>query len=173
MHCLQEKHHLLDQNVRLICAPAAYPTLCCQNYMVDGRAECTILRTMAIFRHAAGRQAAQRHAAYCREPPKCCGSCILSGLLFCCRNPGEAGSDDDTSPRSRAMSKYLSGRQHSGAITGPTESQTGISEKSTAQPAVQDTPLKQSQDPAAVLDDSSPPRVSGHTGCHSIGNVLT
>jgi len=71
------------------------------------------------------------------------------------------------------MSKYLSGRQHSGTMIGPAESQIGISEKSTAQSAVQDTPLKQSQDPAAVLDDSSPPRVSGHTGCHSIGNVLT
>jgi len=99
--------------------------------------------------------------------------CILSSLVFGCRNPGEAGSDEDTSPRSRAMSKYLSGRQHSGAMIGPAESQSGIPEKSPAQQAVPDTPLKQSQDPAAVLDDSSPPRVSGHTGCHFIGKVLT
>lgn len=163
MHCLQEKHHPSEQNVRLICASAAYPVLCCQNYMVDGRVEYTSLRAMAIYRHPAGRQPsgmqriAENHAS---------AVCICSSHVFCCRNSGEAGSDEDTSPRSRAMSKYLSGRQHSGAITGPAESQSGISEKSTAQLAVQDTPLKQPQDLAAALDDSSPPRVSGHTGCH-------
>ena len=163
MHCVQENHHLSDQNVRLICASAAYPTFCCQNHMVADRVECTSLRTIAVYRHPAKRHpSVLQHVAENRAS----AVCILSSPVVCCRNPGEAGSDEDTSPRSRAMSKYLSGRQHSGAITGPAESQSGMSEKSTAHPTVQDTPLKQSQDPTAVLDDSSPPRVSGHTGCH-------
>ena len=58
------------------------------------------------------------------------------------------------------MSRYLSGRLGSSALASPAQSRAATPEKPQAQAPLLETPSWAAQAPAAVADDSSPPRVS-------------
>ena len=105
---------------------------------------------------------------------------LLIALPVCChRETQDAGSEEDISPRTRAMSRYLSGRLGSSGLPSPAQSSAATPEKLQAHAPVLDTPPQAVQNLAPAAEDSSPPRVSGpvmhplaHASCSRVPHRL-